>query len=424
MNQLAIPGFPEEKGLLHGAAGAVFRALFFLFIVSTLFDPADLVLGLKVPLFLACWLSGAWLWMRDRGRGTVPTGLCVFVLLMVLIPIGSICYYLLADGREPYAGFLLLKSYLFISVAILIYITRVDVIKYLAWALTMLAVAIVVLTVVVQMYPVVYLPVYRVGNAFGIFSLGGRDYGSGTEFFQMYFVTSPMLAVSIAYYFQRLRSMGKQRIRYLFLMMLSACAMFLAGTRNNMLVAVLLPIVLFLTYSKHRLAFACVAALGLSVALYQGRREIDAMFDAQEASNSTKLRTLGDYGDILGSDMTNLFIGRGLGAYEEWTGRTYDFITELTLLEIFRNFGLLMGSVMTLLLLYPVIWAYLIRPNYPDKTMIIAYVAYLFMSMTNPLFFSSMGMLVLASLLARMALFEHGLRYRRLLYLEPAIANR
>jgi hypothetical protein len=29
------------------------------------------------------------------------------------------------------------------------------------------------------------------------------------------------------------------------------------------------------------------------------------------------------------------------------------------------------------------------------------------MSMTNPLFFSSMGMLVLASLLARIALFEH-----------------
>jgi hypothetical protein len=76
-----------------------------------------------------------------------------------------------------------------------------------------------------------------------------------------------------------------------------------------------------------------------------------------------------------------------------------------------------MGGVMTLLLLYPVIYAYVLRPTYPDKPIIIAYAAFLLMSMTNPLFFSSMGMLILASLLARIALFE-----RRLRHPEPQLA--
>jgi len=49
---------------------------------------------------------------------------------------------------------------------------------------------------------------------------------------------------------------------------------------------------------------------------------------------------------------------------------------------------------------------------FKEKPVIIAYGAYLGMSMTNPLFFSSMGMLVLASLLAKIALFEHDLRHR------------
>jgi hypothetical protein len=408
MNRHAIAALHEESDLLHGAAGAAFRALFFLFLLVTIFDPADLLLGLKVPLFLACWASGALLWMRDLGRRSVPIWLLVYVLLIVLIPVASIWLYFLFDGSQPYAGFLLLKSYLFVSLAILIYITRVDVIKYLAVALPILAVVIVLLTVLVQVYPALFLPVYYVGNQFGIFSIDeGRDYGSGTQFFQMYFVTSPLLVVAVAHYFQQLRSTQSHRARHYFLMTLSACAMFLAGTRNNMLIAILLPTVLFLLYSKHRFAIACLIAMGITVAVWQWRGEIGAMFDPAEASNSTKLRSLGDYAGIIGADLKNLLLGRGLGAYEDWTGRRYTFITELTFLEIFRNFGLLMGIVMTLLLLYPVIWAFMLRSDYPEKPLIIAYCAYLVMSMTNPLFFSSMGMLVLASLLARIALFDH-----------------
>jgi hypothetical protein len=59
--------------------------------------------------------------------------------------------------------------------------------------------------------------------------------------------------------------------------------------------------------------------------------------------------------------------------------------------------------------LYPAIYAFVLRPTYPEKPLIFAYAAFLLMSMTNPLFFSSMGMLILSSVMAKIALYEHRL---------------
>ena len=80
--------------------------------------------------------------------------------------------------------------------------------------------------------------------------------------------------------------------------------------------------------------------------------ELGAFLDPSEASNSTKLAMLQEYAGIL-SNPVDLIFGRGLGAYEYWEGRGYKFVTELTYLELVRNFGLLGAVVMLGLLLFP-----------------------------------------------------------------------
>jgi hypothetical protein len=64
--------------------------------------------------------------------------------------------------------------------------------------------------------------------------------------------------------------------------------------------------------------------------------EIFTLFDRNEPSNSAKLTLLMDYFEILNNPKTIIF-GNGLGSYENWSIRT-SYITELTYLEIFRNF--------------------------------------------------------------------------------------
>ena len=58
----------------------IYKGLIFIFILSAIFDPADHVFGLKVPLFLACWgVGGLLVLMRDRSAA-IPLNLLIYVI--------------------------------------------------------------------------------------------------------------------------------------------------------------------------------------------------------------------------------------------------------------------------------------------------------------------------------------------------------
>ncbi len=391
----------------------LYKSLIFLFLISTLFDPADKLLGLKLPLFLACWAVGGLIVLMRNSMVRIPINLLAYVFLMVLIPLLSITYYFITDGSEPFEGFLLLKSYLFLSFTILLFITRVDVLKYLSVALTLLAFSVLALSIFVLIYPEGFLQIYHFGEKYGIYSIDkGRDYGSGQTFFQMYFVTSSMLVVSIAYYFDKWRSLKSKRWIYLILIVMNVCAMIVAGTRNNMIMAIALPIGLVVLYSKRKVMISALVTVFVGLSVIVLRKELLAIFDPNEQSNHTKLTTLYDYFRIF-SDYKTLLFGRGLGAYDYWTNRGLNFVTELTYFEVIRNFGLFMGGVMLILMLYPIIYAFILRRSYQGKSIILAYAAYLVMSITNPLFFSSMGMLILAIIIANIYIYESDFKRHR-----------
>jgi uncharacterized membrane protein YhaH (DUF805 family) len=101
-----------------------------------------------------------------------------------------------------------------------------------------------------------------------------------------------------------------------------------------------------------------------------------------------------------------LLFGQGLGAYQIWSGRplaAFTYISELTYLELLRNFGLIGAILMMGLLLFPTAIAVLSR-RARDIAIAIAWSLYLFMCISNPNLFSSMGILILAVLMANIFL--------------------
>jgi hypothetical protein len=400
---------PRSGFTLTGTSGgnfarSVFAAILFFFVLDTLFDPADLLFGLKLPLYALCWCSGLISCMAGREKVTVSRKLVIYSLLMISIPLLSILSYHLVDGNERYEGFQLLKAYLFISMAVLLYLTQTNLLKSLSLALTLIALSIFAVTALVFVVPSLYIPAYVFGEQYRIFSIDSRDYGSGLVMFQMYFVTSSMLTISAAYYFGLAYRSAHKRGLHCALVVLHTGAMILAGTRNNIIVAVLLPIVLTFMYSKRKGLIAGIIAVGFLISLIVFREQVGILLSPVEASNQTKLDMLGDYAAIFDSQL-NLWLGRGLGAYEKWSGRGSNFVTELTYLEIIRNYGLLMGLIIVLLLTYPIAYAFVFRKSYPDKHIVVAYAMYLIMSATNPLLFSSTGMLILSVIIAN--IFRH-----------------
>jgi len=371
-----------------------------LFLLACTFDPADKVLNVKVYIFALCWAVTLAICLSSRNPFAVPRGLLIYTLLFILIPLYSIVWYWVSDGGLQFAGFSMLKGYVLITLALMLVLSRTELLPRLCAVLTMLALAIIGTFIAVQQIPELLPVMYVFGKQTDMVSVSIRDYGANVRLLHVYFVTSPMLAISIAYYFDRAHS-AHQTGRAVFLWSLVAInvtGMLLAGTRNNMLVSVLLPVVLFFYYARNKAVGALVSLTAVIVLAAVFARELAAFFNPLEASNSTKLAMLDDYARIL-SDPVNLIFGRGLGAYEDWEGRAVKYVTELTYLDMIRNFGLIGSVVMIGLLLFPVWHAFATNQSRTNKAIAIGFMAYLGMCASNPNLFSSMGILILSVML-------------------------
>lgn len=379
-----------------------------LFLVSCVFDPADRLLGLKVYLFVTCWAVALFPAVASAKSYSLHAGLLIYILLFLAVPVFSIALYWSVDGRPEFEGFQLLKGYVLISLAALLYMCRIDLLPALSAILAVLAGIIIGVFVVLLINPVLTAPLYLFGNATGILYLSDRDYGSGLVLSQIYFATSPMLAISIPYYFHLMKNAVThgRRALYFVLVTMGIVAMFLAGTRNNMAVALLLPLVLHVFYAKNRALSILVIALLLIAVSMLFFDEIAVLLDPSEFSNNVKLGLLDDYRRIFEKPRSLLF-GDGLGAYDYWQARgSVQYISELTYLEVVRNFGVFGGVVMLGLLVFPLVYACFGGRAFHGRHIVLGYAFYLVMCASNPNLFSSMGILILAILVSNVFMNE------------------
>ncbi len=373
-----------------------------LFLVSCVFDPADRLLGAKVWLFLLCW-AGTLATCDWRSRSVSPA-LLAYSIAFVAIPLASVALYWLRNGGEPYEGLALLKGYLLIGLAPMLALSRIDLLPALCAVLTVLALTIIGTFVTLRLEPDLYAALYLFGASTGIVLLDMREYGSDLSLLQVYFVTSPMLAIPITYYFVRAWTAVRRReaLRCWVLTLLNIAGMLLAGTRNNMLVSALLPIGLFVLCARHRAVGALGALLVVTAAaaLYAG--ELAALLDPTELSNQIKLAMLRDYARAFENPI-DLLIGQGLGAYHYWEAKSdFYFISELTYLELLRNFGLFGAAAMLALLAFPIVRSFQRHRGLGEKGLALGYFAYLVMCISNPNLFSSMGITFLSVMLANL----------------------
>lgn len=379
-------------------------AVLMLFLLSCVFDPADLLLGLKVWLFLLAWGLTMVRAATTRTMLSAPYGLLAYTVLFIAVPLLSIIRYAMADGSMEFEGLNLLKGYMLVPLALMLVLNRIDLLPRLAMVLSTLAVTILGTYVALQLMPELYAALYVFGAQTGIVLVDTREYGEDVSLLQVYFVTSPMLAISIAWYAQRAQNATSWVARRAasVMVVLHAVAMIVAGTRNNILVAITLPLALWFLHARHK-TFVTAAAAGVAASLaLVFADELRAFFDPNEVSNSIKLALLADYGRIL-SDPWTLMFGRGLGAYDLWHSKSmYYYISELTYLEMVRNFGLPGALLMLGLLLLPIRMAVSTRGSSAERALAVGYAFYLAMCISNPNLFSSMGILILCVLLARL----------------------
>lgn len=376
----------------------------FLLLLVAVFDPSDQVTHLKVPLFVCLWFIFFFgFFVSTSTSPPLSNSLLAYILVFaVFLPLTSILwYYLRGENIGQYDGFQYLKSFLFLTLAFILVVRKIDAMRPLSIVLSILSVVIITIAVLTYDDPALSQLLGPIGDATGMFMIGDRTYG-GLTYTYVYFHSAPLLVLSLAYFsYRSLQSKSLSRFGFGFLLILNFFAMLCSGTRNDIIFGILTPLlVLFWHSGKHRRLALTVLFLGIVVVLgFFSSDIIGAMFDPENESNAIKLAHLKDY-SVLFSQTKTLLFGQGLGAYFYSTAfGTATSITELTYLEFIRNFGLFITGIYYALLVYPL-------TRLRDQTLtshhylLLAFISYLFMCASNPLLVSSTGMLALAIVLS------------------------
>jgi len=226
-------------------------------------------------------------------------------------------------------------------------------------------------------------------------ALNERTYG-GAAFLTIYYVTAPLLVVSVGYFSQlAVESRGYEQIRNVLLLALNALGMFLGGTRNSIIFSIAAPLLVLVWYSKRKSIVSVGIVLVLISLVTLNSEVILDMLDPNDVSNAVKLLHLRDYLEMF-SDPTKLMLGYGFGSFFYSRGfGEYTSLTELTYLEFIRSFGLVLAVAYYMFLLFPLIVLLIPRAK-KEHALYLSYACYLLMSATNPLLVSSSGMLVIS----------------------------
>ena len=236
---------------------------------------------------------------------------------------------------------------------------------------------------------------------------GTRKYANIT-FYYLYFIASPMIIFLIAY--EGWRFLDKPSFYGFVLLSLPVVALFLSGTRANMLLSVIAVPVIFFWRKFSISSFLLLPVILLFfIVLFKifPVDVIDAMFNPNEHSNQIKLALFDGYGSIF-SDPLNLLFGQGFNAHI-WSMRFSEMVgdaskVEFTYIEMFRVSGLFIGMSFLILLFFIILG--LDKVNFSYRWLAPAFLLYLLVSISNPYIFSTNGMLpigLLAAVLGRIA---------------------
>ena len=220
----------------------------------------------------------------------------------------------------------------------------------------------------------------------------------GVTLFMVYYKsqTSFMFATFLCYYwlFKKDTSRGKRFLLLIAVTILTA-SFCISGTRSTMLVPfVLMGVAFYCRIKRTRYArYAFYPLLGVLVACFLLVVFLLAS-DTGETSNMQKYAHLPSYVTHFANHPEYLFIGQGAGTTFYSLG-TQCMVTESewTYIEVFRRYGLLCLPILCVIF-GPLKQLILNREDDVAFGILWVYIAYLFVAGTNPLLFSSTGMIM------------------------------
>ncbi len=221
----------------------------------------------------------------------------------------------------------------------------------------------------------------------------------GVKIFAIYYKSFVALTFALYYYYYKIYNHPKHWYLTIIPVAILTFAFLVSGTRATMLLPFfVLALVGYRSIGQlRRWKYAFYPMLALFAVAFVVMVIVLAS-ETTEASITIKYGHLISYKELFEHNPLYMIVGQGIGTRFYTVGFHYlTNLTEWTYLELIRNYGLF-SLLILFTLLYPFsqMWRY--RKDSFCFGMMGTYIAYLLMAGTNPLLFSSTGMIVILSI--------------------------
>ena len=369
----------------------ILNIIFLLFVIIISIDPTGSVLGFKEILFVFLVFSSLFLL---KGDTNIPKDCILILLICISLPVMGILSAIVQNKLTDYtyaAGHL--KSFLFVF--IFFFLITIDfkiILKALFISGSIIAICTAIIFFIAQINEDIFKLIYDHSIESSNIIITTREY-YGISVFGVYFKTGPFMFFSYIY---SLYFYSQKKLRTFFILT-NLFALLIAGSRTPTLIALFISIIYLYDRLKNNRIFRYFVVL-FSILLL-GFVTLKLATEKGETSNDIKYADFHSYIKEF-SNGTTLLFGDGLGSefYSQGKSILVSF-TEQTYMDIFRIYGIFLGTILIFIVIYPII-IFIKSKYYNNKKLnrfVIGYALYMILAGTNPLLISSTGMFIFAT---------------------------
>ena len=389
----------EHRKLSEPSAGIVSRRLLLLAVImlafAALLDPADRIFHMKVPAFVA--VLSVWLYCRGLGSRILTQRMWVVILgTSVLIPL--IWTMIGIQNNSVHSGdgqFTLIKSFLFLLILPVLLSEDIDLASLIVRMGVLVALLTLAMLAAYLIFPPLFLVLYAItiDKQIAMIALSRNILGVGIGMF--YYKTSSLMIFPFSYYCSRVFQRGISWWSSLAMCLLFGTALLISGTRANVLAVLFVAAAWTLIRIQKSGGWLIALAVGALVIAVVTATVIPKYGDNKIQSNAIKLGHLRSYEREFSEKPSVLLWGEGANTtfYSEGS-QDWVSVSEVTYVELVRVFGL----PMTILFIAGLMWIALALFAEGTLYIALAYVAYLAITVLDPLLISSTGMLVICAM--------------------------
>lgn len=371
--------------LIQWVGNSLFMLLVFLFVA----DPTNTILGLKTPVFALLLLYSLVFFKADWKN-----------IVYFIVPVMTVMVSLvIAAMQGSHVDMVALKDLLmsFAPLILLMWAGHYDIIRLSIIPVAVTATLVLLLFWTIFFVPDLEGPIYVfMGEHNDTIMMSNRAF-LGFEVFCMYPKSTAafMPVFGLAVY----KSLTKKKWQYILVAIILLHMFVISGTRSSVLLPVLMAGVLVFLYCRNGRYMRYIVYPGVIVfAIAFVFLLAMLLLEDDEPSNLVKYAHLESYKNLFEANPGYLIFGQGpCTEFYSLGFRKMTLTTEWTYMELLRNYGLLCLPILYVILL-PVYRLLRLSVKYESALAIaMAFVIYLVIAGTNPLLFSSTGMLVLLS---------------------------